>query len=344
MITGLTLGRNPSEVRSRRRRGRAVTAAAAVLAVGSVLANATVSTAVGPVASATRPKYVAIGDSFTAGAGITPAVEDGRCGGQSEKNYPHQLASAMDWDLTDLSCNGASLTKRQGGAGGFWDKAHGVAPMIDSVTSATDYVTFQLGGNDSGVSTEFLRCLTDGLPTGDPYNGRGLDNRPAGACKERDEANFTIYEAAEEIEKALREIHKRAPHAQVAVVGYPAVIPQDETKCRYDGSPVPLLSNQLGPMNHADLAWLRGKFEEFNVAVEGAVAEVADDSDFKVAYVDTYDAFQGHEPCQQSTPNRWIWPVPAPILAENIMQGAAHPNGYGHDEMTKLVAQVLPLT
>ncbi|MFB7461867.1 SGNH/GDSL hydrolase family protein [Streptomyces sp. NPDC056188] len=297
------------------------------------------------MASTTRPKYVAIGDSFTAGAGIKPEVEGGRCGGQSERNYPHQLANAMNWDLTDLSCNGASLTKRQGGAGGFWDKAYGVEdPMIDSVTSDTDYVTFQLGGNDSGVSTEFLKCVTDGLPTGEPYNGRGLSNRLPGACQERNEANFTIHEAAAEIEKALREIHKRAPHAQVAVVGYPAVIPQDETKCQYDGSPIPLLSNQLGPMNHADLAWLRGKFEEFNVAIEGAVADVAEDPEFKVAYVDTYDAFKGHEPCQLPTPNRWIWPIPAPLLSEHAMWGAAHPNGYGHDELTKLVAAALPIT
>ncbi|MFD7116583.1 hypothetical protein ACFWAA_05900 [Streptomyces sp. NPDC059922] len=92
-----------------------------------------------------RPKYVAIGDSFTAGAGLKPEVEDGRCAGQLERDSPHQPAGAMDWDLTDLSCNGASLTKRHGGAGGFRDKAHGVAdPMIDSVISDTDYVAFQL--------------------------------------------------------------------------------------------------------------------------------------------------------------------------------------------------------
>ncbi|WP_235032651.1 SGNH/GDSL hydrolase family protein [Actinacidiphila yanglinensis] len=97
-------------------------------------------------------------------------------------------------------------------------------------------------------------------------------------------------------------------------------------------------------MNHADLAWLRGKFEEFNVAIEGAVADVADDPAFKVAYVDTYDAFRGHEPSQLQTPNRWIWPIPAPILSEHALWGAAHPNGYGHDEMTKLVAAALPIT
>ncbi|MFJ2818138.1 SGNH/GDSL hydrolase family protein [Streptomyces sp. NPDC087294] len=302
--------------RSSRRllRSSAIAAAAAsLLGVGLSAAGAVPLTHPARAASEpAEPKYVAIGDSFAAGGSIEPLdPTDEACGGRSLRNYPHQVADAEGWDITDTSCNGATLKKGVWGSGrgGFWESIDGgrTPAMIDEVTAGTKYVTYQMGGNDSGVSNTFLTCINDG--TDRDFGGTGRGNDPQGtSCKDRSENRernyqFDIPGAQEEIRKALLEIHKRAPHAQVAVVGYPAVIPQDVTRCNFYTDPIPFLRNGLGPVSHGDLAWLRGKFEAFNASVEDTVTGLAAEKpNFAVTYVNSYDHFKGHEPCQPASP------------------------------------------
>ncbi|MEE1811808.1 SGNH/GDSL hydrolase family protein [Streptomyces sp. BE133] len=345
-----------------RRSSRRLLRSSAIAAVAASLLGVGLSGAVAaprsrPALAASQladPKYVAIGDSFAAGGSIEPLdPTDEACGGRSLRNYPHQVAEAKDWDITDTSCNGATLKKGVWGSGrgGFWESIDGgrTPAVIDEVNAGTKYVTFQMGGNDSGVSNTFLTCINDG--TDRDFGGTGRGNDPQGtSCKDRSENGernyqFDIPGAQEEIQKALLEIHKRAPQAQVAVVGYPAVIPQNVTRCHFYTDPIPFLRNGLGPVSHGDLAWLRGKFEAFNASVEDTVTGLAaKEPNFAVTYVNTYDHFKGHEPCQPASPNRWIWPVPAPRTnPDYALWGAAHPNEYGHNELAHLVSAALPI-
>src|ERR1017187_444451 len=60
------------------------------------------------VASANGQSYVALGDSYTAGPGMLPVSATAPPGcGQSQKNYPHLVASVLGLSLTDVSCSGA---------------------------------------------------------------------------------------------------------------------------------------------------------------------------------------------------------------------------------------------
>ena len=56
--------------------------------------------------AATVDRYVAIGDSYTAGSGIPPGVGAG-CW-RSDRSYPHRLADRLGGRVVDVSCAGAT--------------------------------------------------------------------------------------------------------------------------------------------------------------------------------------------------------------------------------------------
>src|SRR3954451_21897254 len=64
-----------------------------------------------PVAAAAQPgtlRYVNMGDSYSAGAGIVPPAPNSppNCA-QSTLNWARDLATARGYQLTDVSCSGA---------------------------------------------------------------------------------------------------------------------------------------------------------------------------------------------------------------------------------------------
>lgn len=66
-----------------------------------------------PVPSPTQPsvvtgRYVALGDSVTAGLGLSGSPTDGPCG-QSTQGYPTMVAGSKNLQLTNLSCSGATM-------------------------------------------------------------------------------------------------------------------------------------------------------------------------------------------------------------------------------------------
>lgn len=87
-------------------------------------------------------RYVALGSSFAAGAGIGPAKPGTpeRCG-RTALNYATLLAERLDLALDDRSCGGATTDHLLAD----WDE---LPAQLDAVTSDTRLVTVTVGGND----------------------------------------------------------------------------------------------------------------------------------------------------------------------------------------------------
>ncbi|MGA8850331.1 MAG: SGNH/GDSL hydrolase family protein [Aeromicrobium sp.] len=153
-------------------------------------------------------RYVAIGDSFSAGPGISPIDQESGFCLRSTANFPSLVAEQLSKSLTDVSCSGASTTTVLEGADG---PRGTVEPQIDAVTADTDLVTIGLGGNDGGLFQTLIQSCVEG----------------AAACQQfvSAQAPAVLATTTDRLARLLRSVTSRAPDATVALVGYPRLSP-----------------------------------------------------------------------------------------------------------------------
>ncbi|MGW1372845.1 SGNH/GDSL hydrolase family protein [Streptomyces sp. NPDC002446] len=325
--------------------------AAALAVVGAALPPA----AAAPAPAVDRPQYVAMGDSYSAGVFVRPwndtyADNDG-CG-RSGRNYPHQVAARLGYDLTDVTCGAAEVVdgilepqpseKVLGPPTipppGGWDA---LAPQIDALSRDTDYVTVSIGGNSLGFGPIMTQCLKLGLfaplqqPCTDYYTGDG-----AGAAWLED--RFDQLDA--DFGRMMARIRATARHAKIAVVGYPAVV-ADPSGCRYGHW------NQLGTIAKRDMPWVDGLEQRLNGLLEKQARDHGTD------YVDTYSTSVDHGVCE-SVDTKWMYGIKDDLTGDGEQtdpptdlcravpgRGEActfvHPNARGLDNQAREVLKAL---
>jgi lysophospholipase L1-like esterase len=161
-------------------------------------------------------QYVAIGDSYTSGAGVPPGDLSGCM--RSGRNYPNRLAERLDAQLTDDSCGGAWTTNVEQPQG---TSAGTNPPQLAALGRRTDLVTVSLGINDAGFSAILERCTELALldPQGSPC--RASYQGPDG-----DALLSRLIVVGQSLERELGLVRQGAPRAQVVVVGYPQLVPE----------------------------------------------------------------------------------------------------------------------
>jgi lysophospholipase L1-like esterase len=261
-----------------------------------------------PRATALPLRYVALGDSYSAASGVLPPdpLAPPQCL-RSIRNYPHVIAAATGAQLRDVTCGAAET-------GDYFESQYpGVAPQLDALSSDTQLVTMTIGGNDSNVFIEtILACGTAGLST----LGQGSP------CKDRYGSSFeetiktTTYPA---LVRALEAVRARVPQAQVAILGYPWIMPP--SRGCFDKMPVA----------EGDVPYVRGIQATLNDAVGRAAAATG------ATYVDMNAVSEGHDACQPLGV-RWIEPV---LQGTNAV--IVHPNALGESEMAAQAMRVLGL-
>jgi lysophospholipase L1-like esterase len=261
----------------------------------------------GEVAQAERPlRYVAMGDSYSAASGVLPLdpTAPPQCL-RSTRNYPHVVAEELGARLTDVTCGAAETADyRQ-------EQYPGVAPQLDALGRRTELVTMTIGGNDNGVFIGAIaKCGTAGLSTA----GTGSP------CRDRYGKSFvrTIRNrTAPALVRALRAVHRNAPRAQVAILGYPWIVPTG-------GGCFTRL-----PVAEGDVPYLRNLQRVLNLAVERAAARTGS------TYVDLSRVSDGHDACQDLGV-RWVEPV---VTSTNPV--VVHPNALGERRMARRTLRVL---
>jgi lysophospholipase L1-like esterase len=247
------------------------------------------------VRSATLPAghYAALGDSFSSGLGI-PAQKDTTCG-RSDHNYPTLVAAAANAaGFTDATCAGAETRH-------VTEVQEAVAPQIDAVRPDTSVVTVGIGGNDLDLAGIIGRCVLLAY-----LNPQGSPCKNSFTLFGTDEIGSRIDSTSPKVAGVLQAVRAKSPEAEVLLVGYPAIVPDDGSACR-----------DTVPLAAGDFAWLRDKTKELNTMLaEEAAAHGA-------TFIDTYGPSVGHDACKPEGV-RWIEP------ADTAAATGFHPNAAGH--------------
>jgi lysophospholipase L1-like esterase len=253
----------------------------------------------GAATASSGARYVALGDSYTAGPAIPNQIATNTPLGcaQSDHNYPHLVAAVLHIsDFTDVSCSNATtnnMTQPQVTAFGT------NAPQFDALGTTTKLVTVGIGGNDIGFSSIIGSCLTTtpvGHPCQDLYVQNGVD-----LLQQR------IDTTAPKIAGVLQGIHTRSPHARVVLVGYLDILPLTGPGC------FPQV-----PFAPDDVPYLNGVEVHFNqmLAQQARLNHAG--------YANSYAVTIGHDACQSPTV-RWVEPLTPANPAAPF-----HPNAKGH--------------
>ena len=283
------------------RRGLFASIIGVVALVGSVT-NASASTNPAPL------RYVALGDSYSAGSGVLPPdlkapVECLR----SSRNFAHVIASKVGAQLTDVTCGGADTTHF------FAAQYQDAPPQLDALSKGTQLVTMTIGGNNNGVFVgTIVSCVSAGLAA----LGQGTP------CKNKYGASFedTIRtKTYPSLVAALKAAHQRAPRARIAITGYPWIVPS--TQGCFDKLPV-------AP---GDIPYVRHIQWTLNDAVQRAAVATG------TTYVDLNTVSDGHDACKPIG-TRWVEPI---LQGTNAV--VVHPNALGEASIAERLMKVLEL-
>ncbi len=258
-----------------------------------------------------RPlRYVALGDSFSAGSGVLPLSPTAppACA-RSAANYPATVARYVGARLVDVTC-GAAETRHLSTA-----QYPGVAPQLDALGPRTDLVTLTMGGNDNAVFVGAIAaCGSAGLAA----LGQGSLCRTLYGDRFDELVETRTYPA---VRRALRQVHRAAPHARVAILGYPWIVPAE---------PDPACFPQL-PVATGDLGYLRSLQAHLNRVIRRAARETG------TTFVSMAKASEGHDACG-TVDTRWVEPA---LLTSQLVP--VHPNAAGEDAMADRVLHRLHL-
>lgn len=264
--------------------------------------------------AADRPlRYVAMGDSYSAASGVQPPdpEADPRCA-RSLVNYPHVIEGRLRRAgqavrMRDVTCGGADTFDY------FTAQYDGVPRQLDALGRRTRLVTMTIGGNNESV---FINSIIGCGQAGATTAGQGSP------CRDQYGRSFvrTIREQTRPaLKRALRAVHRNAPKARVAVLGYPWIMPR-EVGC-YPQMPVA----------EGDVPYLRNIQRVLNNTVRRAADRTGS------TYVDFTKVSEGHDACQEIG-TRWIEPVNGgtnPVVV--------HPNALGERKMARRTMRVMRL-
>lgn len=253
-------------------------------------------------------KYVHMGDSYSAASGVLPVDPTApiQCL-RSTENFGRVIAERTGAALTDVSCGGAQTRDY------FEPQYDDVPPQLEALRRSTELVTMTIGGNDNNTFIgAIVSCGTAGLSTA----GRGSP------CKDRYGRSFAkeirtkTYPA---LVRTLTAVHRRAPGAEVAILGYPWILPE-KVGC------FERLSVARG-----DVPYLRGIQALLNRVIGRAAEETGS------TYVNLNRFSDGHDACQP-VGTRWVEPV---VTSTNPV--VVHPNALGEAKMARKAMRVLGL-
>ncbi|MFE1288748.1 SGNH/GDSL hydrolase family protein [Streptomyces sp. NPDC058751] len=272
-------------------------------------------------AAAADYDWVALGDSYTAGviqaAGDVFEFPRNGCE-RTDRSYPQVIDRDLGsfFELTNVSCGAATIkdvtsnaqvpTGR--GVPGNPDPESPFAPVppqSDAVKSGTDVITVGVGGNTLGFGDLLFKCVELG-------QGSGGVGTP---CKDELAASIParLTKVGTEYDEMLAKLHEKGPHAKILAVGYPTIIPEDTSKCRYNDI------HQFLSITSGDLDWLRQDvLEPLNKTIEKSAG--TQDS---ASFVNLYDSTENHSVCDAG---KWV----EGILDSDNKLTLVHPNAKGH--------------
>lgn len=282
-------------------------------------------------------EYVALGDSYAAGFGLTPlsGLPSPECA-QSRANYPHSVATELGLVLTDRTCSGAATVNLTTTPQTLLPSATTVAVQDASLSASTDIVTVTIGGNDLGFVDILTACAAlsaTGPVVGDPASPLSVNDCTSLFVPVPGTDLLAIAIAgvvAPALDAAFADIAAKAPNAKIFVVGYPALtpaaVPAEGCFRTALGDPFPV---NAYPYRDVDLTYLHG----IEVLLDQALATAAANNG--ATYLSALADTESHTPC--STTDPYVNGVTvtsltlSPTFTIALAPGVMHPNAAGVD-------------
>ncbi len=173
-----------------------VAAAPAAGAGGAVSAGLIGVVAAAPAASAGGAvNYVALGDSYSSGAGAGDYISSSGSCERSTNAYPEQWADANSpATFVSVACSGATT-------------ADVLSSQVSALSTSTTLVSITIGGNDAGFSSTMETCVLSSTSS--------CLNAVAAA------ETFIADQLPARLDSTLQAIRAHAPSAKVVVLDYP---------------------------------------------------------------------------------------------------------------------------
>jgi len=256
---------------------------------------------------ASAANWAGLGDSYAAGP-LIPNQQLNPLGClRSDRNFAHLAAAALGRSLADVSCSGAKtddMTAPQNVTPGP------NPPQFNALTTDTQIVTLQIGGNDIGFTSILQNCATAN-PFAHPCRDRYVVNG-------HDTLADKIAATAPKVAAVLQGIHTRSPGARVFVVNYAAILPETGSGCW-----------PQVPIAFSDVSYLRSVERNLNAML----AQQAATNGARI--VDDYTASIGRDACKSSS-TRWV----EPLIPGNAA-APFHPNARGEAGIAAVVVSTV---
>lgn len=270
-------------------------------------------------------RYVALGDSYSAGEGLPdydPATDDlpagDRCHRSPTWSYPALLQFVWQTELVHRACSGAIVSN-------VFDtvQTHSGTPnvqghQVEAETFAGDVVlvTLTMGGNDLRFADMLIFCAKHTNCLGDTFDqGKPLESW----------ANDHLDSIQTDLTDMYAKLRDAAPaDARILVLGYPGLFPETVPPLFAD----PFCHEVMSVWGQSEREAIRA----WNVQLNEAVREAAQASG--IEYVDIYSYFSQHEVCGSA--GAWIKFVGDPSRVER--DGWFHPTRTGQGMMARILA------
>jgi lysophospholipase L1-like esterase len=306
-----------------------------------------------PVAPGTG-NYVALGDSYSSGEGNPPYlsgtdVPNGDKCHRSALSYSFDVNNDLGFYAPRFSfhaCSGARIGDFYNANAGNHEKRQ--LDWLGGVGGDTQLATLTIGGNDAHFADVIGTCFASALAVAAQDTTGGLFEGLIGSilgdavvnvasCKtlwngQVNSAISLMGNNSPSNKQSLAQLYEAIanatpPTAQILAVGYPRFFP---------GSPPATCATGAGGSFDRDtMTWIDQKIQKLDQVIHDAAAAANNSLKAqRVHYVDTYNAFSGHERCTSH-------PYLNGIIKgrSNAAVGSFHPNTAGHRALAIAVEQ-----
>ena len=305
---------------------------AVALLLGSAIHqnNLTPSAPVIPVVRDVTGDYVAIGDSYSAGEGLTPfqaGTAQTNCDRSVSQAYPEKLRFTPPLASRSFTaCSGAIVhdlldaTVRNGIR---------VPPQIDgAVRPGVGLVTLTIGGNNALFSKIVVACFEEAHCTTATFPPQGVSDvepvTPGPLVTHW--APETLLAIGREYSVVFPALRKDYPNARIVVIGYPYLFPSGPA--RFSNLDCFSVLRRFSEPVRSGIRDLQDEFD--NLAYEEAVAA-------HIEFVSPNAIWKGHEPCGNL--GQYTNSIkPYLSFSSPVDGGTFHPNSSGQDTLAALVA------
>jgi lysophospholipase L1-like esterase len=288
-------------------------AVAAAMAVGGFAAAGASAVTIPPSPGGPAYRYVALGDSFASGEGLSPYQSGSDTGAdqchRSTRSYPFLLHSEIAFGaFHDYACSGATTDK----ISTFAQYApEGTAQALHRPLKHADLITVTVGGDDLGFADDLKYCAEHTYCQEDASFVAGIKAR--------------FHNLPGSLDAAYNEIRRhRRKHSTVIVLGYPRLFPT-------------IASHQQCQIIHGHFGYGYEDSEQdyFNrkaVRLNHIIAAASRRAGF--LFISPAPAFLGHAQCD---PDPWMNGISVQEDGHFTFKASFHPNTKGQRQFADLI-------